>query len=220
MSLILLLNNAGGGGLSLKDGLVGYWKMDTVTSPIPDESGNSNALVLTGGTLQTGQIGSAIDMFGATAKRTGVTGLGGLSSITMGGWFNATSGSSEYFCRFRIGAGVGSYLLRNASGKIVAFFQDATPTNHTVTSTNTVSAVNFIHGMLRYDGATGVLSVFADGTKTDSTIGTGLGVREPDDLEIANTDAWADEWGLWSRALSDAEVEAHRLLGVAGASLY
>ena len=220
-SLLTLLSASGGGdGSTLTDGLVGYWKMDTVSSPIPDESGNSNDLTLTGGSLQTGQIGSAIDMFAATAKRTGVTGLGGLSSLTMGGWFDATSGASEYLSRFRIGAGVGSYLVKNASAKIHAFFQDATPTNHSVTASNITGHTGWTHAMLRYDGATGILSVFANGTETTKSIGAGLGVREPDDVEIANTDAWADEWGIWNRALTDAEIEEHRQLGLAGTSLY
>lgn len=206
----LNLGTSSGGSVALGDSISYYWKMDETSGTRYDSVGS---LDLSSGTLPgyaTGKISNAADLQSAnseyfTFQTAGTDFIFGNADFSLAFWFNIDSVASDVY----IFTGPDINLrLDSASGNLVY-----TMSTGNVTSTATISATTWYHVALVYDSVNDLLKISVNGSafdtssQTDGYNGTGgffyIGVKNSTFYDYS-----IDEFGVWTKALSSAEVSA------------
>lgn len=194
--------------MALTDNILAYWKLDANGSALSlaDSTGNGNTLTNSGGVgLGTGKIGGGAS-FGGGAQYLQSSFAGNLgSNFSISFWFNGTDATAglnqlgQWTDSWVIGSNSSNGLYFISSGNGVFNFPisnafDGSWHFYTVISNNG-------SGSLYVDGATDLI-IHSFGTLTSSTPLT-IGATEGYEN---STFGQVDEVGIWSRALSAAEV--------------
>lgn len=213
--------------MALTDSLVAYWRLDESSGNATDSSGNSRTLTAIGAPgSRAGKLGNARDFVPGSSQRFEIAAasLGsvfvGTASWTMAGWILPDDAAT-----FREIAGQFSGSLRGPMIRFegtgasvrVQWLNDATA-NFQVGSVATLSAGAWYFIAATYDiadsklrfrlNATTTTSSALTGTFSASTVPFALGQRSGTGGSFgAYWDGGIDDFGVWSRALTSAELD-------------
>ena len=203
--------------MSLTTNLVSYWKLDESSGNAVDSVG-SNTLTNTSTTYTTGKINNGADMNGtSSALSAGTSALVPTTSgqaISVSFWINSDTAStaSAYRQTFSFKGGI---LFRYSWGDAGAAYGSAvyrTVSNTYSTPNLSLSASTWYHIVIVYDSTN--LKLYVNGTQSGSDVAVTTDVRyDTGTNHIGCSDSYSDfydgkvdEFGIWSRALSDAEI--------------
>lgn len=203
--------------MALTDQLVSYWRLNESSGNAVDSVG-SNTLVNTGtatysaGKINNGANFTATTMYLGKANPTGLP--SGTAAFSMACWVNFTNFSTaRYFFGFG-GAGAGTRVTIRCDSSTAWFIDD----NGVGTAFPAVSAMStgtWYHVVYTYPGSGNIYTAYLNGT----SIGTANNTRAPNlgttvvslgsnknTSAAENLVGSIDEVGIWSRALTGAEV--------------
>ena len=203
--------------MALADNLVAYYSLDNGT----DATGNGFDLTVTGATLATGKIGDGYEFNAITEKLERASDLGitgGACSVSL--WFNPTVNPVAVDYIFNLGdAGTDVqyiiwYRQSGASYFLEVNRQRQNTSNNVVARSGLLATNTFYHVVLTYDGTT--LRGYYNGSSFGTPLATsGNGAGGANDVITLGKDpnntansfvGVVDEVGVWSRAISAAEV--------------
>jgi len=219
-----------GTGVSITNGLAGYWKCDESNETLAgDSSGNNNNGTLFNGPVWvTGRFGNGLSFDGRNDyvdvgdPASGVLDFDASQSFSYGAWINpgVLDATGRRFISKRNGTGssnVGFDLGVNAAQGLLAEMADGT-TERTTSSLSIPLTVNqWSHAMVVVDRAAGQMRVYLDGVEKANLSLTGLGSLASAtalNLGRATGDSTRsflgvlDEVRIYRRALSAGEIQA------------
>jgi len=219
--------------MALTDNIVAYWKLDETSGNASDASGNGNTIALTGSpTYVAGKINNGLSFgtsnttnYGIVESNLGITG----GSITMNVWVKIltppTSGQLQMLAVHQSGAGshvseVLSYYNNAGTPRIICYRRGEDAFTNSAVYDTDLGTSSYHMLTYSYDGST--IRLYLDGTLVASAASSGNGSSGGhDDFCVGGIWYYAgslqnvylnstitDEVGVWSRALSDAEVSS------------
>jgi hypothetical protein len=186
---------------TLTEGLLAFYKLEDLT----DSSGNGNTLTNNGGvTFSSGKIGDAANFNGNNWLSSN---LGSVSEFTASIWCNVPTIEGNQFLISNWGLGSNSFFIAKSpigsiwGGVNSAFFNwdgSDTPIND-----------QWIHAVFAYNGSN--VKVYIQGQNSNTVSSSGSVSLETLNIARAsgepfNATGQIDAVGIWSRALTDAEV--------------
>lgn len=207
--------------MALTTNLVSYWKLDEASGNAADSVG-SNTLTNNGTTpYVAAKIGNGISVDGSGSKYLSITDAAqtglefGTGAFTISVWIKKAVTGSDMNVVNKIDnatAGNGYSLQVTNSGSKITFGVADTGSN--ASAQGTITDDTNWHHLVGRRTAAGLLAVFVDGVKTEpGTTFTGsvngspaFALGRQADRNINYFNGVIDEAGVWSRALSDAEV--------------
>ncbi len=212
--------------MALTDNIVSYWKLDEASGTRADSVG-SNTLADNNTVLSAaGKINNAADFELANSESLSITnasqsGLGFTGTFSVSFWMYLESAADTNGTAL-LGKSLGTgnqrgYVFMAAPTALYAFFSpDGTdPSQQQATFSTTISATTWYHVVFVYtSGATESLQCYVNGSSvsTDTTFAQSIFSNTADFIIGASPlagsymDGLIDEVGVWSRALSGAEV--------------
>ena len=218
-------------------GMVGWWPGDGNANNLL--VGGNNGTLEGGVTFTSGLVGQAFNLNGTSAdvKISASPGLnvGSGNGFTIDAWVNpatVTPGRPPGMplVEWNNGAGnVGAHfwISIGGSGNLFANIYDTSGAPHVISSSsNLIGAGTFQHVALTYDKTTGVGTLYRNGSivaqqnlgifTPQTSYNLYLGLRPSGDGAGARYNGRLDEVGLFSRALSQAEIRAIHQAGAVG----
>jgi Concanavalin A-like lectin/glucanases superfamily len=201
--------------MALTTNLVGYWKLDESSGNATDSSGNShtltnnNTVTYAAGKINNGAVFNGTTNFLSLANGSSLV-QGG--AMTIAGWAKFTTVGSTW--GFRNDSNCDFYLNPFSSTQAEVRYRNSAGTAFTFTSTSTYDTT-FRHYAITWDGTTAIL--YVNGASNNSVAGGGntfftsttttftIGKNEGSGGFMNGS---TDEVGLWSRALSSAEISS------------
>lgn len=205
--------------MALTDNIVSYWKCDESSGNLADSAGSNTLTNVNTTGFTTGIINNGINLVAASSRyfektSSGAAGLSGMTDLTISFWFkpaaNVTS-EQEFVTVYSSGAGQRSYRFYADNGTL-NFQNSADGTNSSPSLVSqTLSSGTWYYIALTKSGTTATYYVNA------SSLGTGVAAAS----QFSSTDPFRvgtrvaagdfangvlDEIGIWSRALSGAEI--------------
>jgi concanavalin A-like lectin/glucanase superfamily protein/fibronectin type III domain protein len=206
--------------------LVGAWSFDAGSgTTATDSSGRGNNGTLNGATWQTsGRFGGAISFNGAGGNVSvpDNASLDLTNASTLEAWIYPTSAPAfaAVVAKERTGGGL-PYGLESASGVSDAYVN--TGGNATARSSSALPVSSWTHLAQTYDGA--AVRLYVNGALAASTPATGSLLNSTDPLRIGGDQTWGewfagriDEVRIYSRALSQGEIQADMNTSIGGGS--
>ena len=211
--------------MSLLSGIVSYWKMESTA--LLDSAG-PNPLTLGGAaTIVGGKIGNALDGAGGSAYSPTSTGIDFSTSCTFTCWFKGAGINASNFAALVAKGDAGTpanceiYLTWDqTAGGWKCSWGPAAPYTLVLPFTMDMTGTVWVFFCFRYDAAAGKITLSYNDPTVNSISATsvtapthfpGVGLMFSD-LAYSGTlygsPGVLDESGFWSRALSDAEVNA------------
>ncbi len=207
---------------SLNVQIVAYWKLDeTSGTNAEDSTGNGFNLTASDAAVLSsfpGIINSSADFRGGVfhmrnATIPGVVTSGGTFTISM--WVNGTSTADQDFIDNRVDSGVTNFLL-STSGANLNFRDTINNVNNLDAETNVFNG-SWNHLVIAIDGTSGFY-YFNGVSTTNFTLATSNiggsaanfvvgGIRPNGGVGTVDFEGVMDEFGVWNRTLSLAEVE-------------
>jgi hypothetical protein len=206
---------------TLLDSLLAYWKLEEASGNRVDAQ-NSNDLTPTntpGNT--TGKVGNACLLVRASSQRLSIASLAFPTNadFTWGGWFKFTSttGANQVLLGKQITTGSRQTLiyLDTTASRITHYYEAVGGGSHGLQASTfgAPSAGVWYFVMGRWTQSTTTLEISVnDGTKNSLVTGTTPASQNPGQFNIGATfaaallDGAADEVGVWTRKLTDAEI--------------
>ena len=204
-------NNGGGGGgsSSLLTGLLAFYNLSDLT----DASGNGNNLTNSGGvTFSTGKIGNAASYFaGSHLLLENFSGLNGLSSWAATFWVKVSSEIGGFGSHIWIGNPL------NEGSIVLALNIDENPTNNLLRASQlSYGGFDFTYDQWHFWAVScdsGSVSFYKDAQLISTLQGSAAALSGPLSISVGQDLRWgdqppgsADAFGIWSRALTSAEV--------------
>ena len=207
---------------SLNVQIVAYWKLDeTSGTNAEDSTGNGFNLTASDAAVLSsfpGIINSSADFRGGVfhmrnAAIPGVVTSGGTFTISM--WVNGTSTADQYFIDNRVDSGATNFLL-STSGANLNFRDTINNVDNLDAETNVFNG-SWNHLVIAIDGTSGFY-YFNGVSTTNFTLATSNiggsaanfvvgGIRPNGGVGTVDFEGVMDEFGVWNRTLSLAEVE-------------
>lgn len=213
--------------MALTDNLVAYWRLDEASGTRADSSGNARSLTANGSPVsRTGKLGNAADFvpgssqYLSTADATVSGTIVGTSGWTIAGWVYSDDNATRGLCTtFTTVGSSGLQALFHAS-YLVARDVAILWYNNAGSATIAASGASMTSGAwnfwaIKFDPADGKVRV-----RTNATTGTGVTASGTftthGDFALGRDrpaggptyfDGGIDDVGLWSRALSGAELD-------------
>ena len=203
-------------------GLVAWWKAD---GDATDSFSTNNGTPLYGVSYDAGEVGQGFRFVGANNQRVYIPDNPAFqltNSLTIEGWFKINGGWS-LLARGDNRPGLDPYSLSLQPDLTLAFtIEDASNTAVAVRTPNALPTGVWLHLAATLDGTTGTMSIYTNGNLAAqaTTAIRPMGPLNPaydPSVCIGNVagqniaypfDGWADEVGLYSRALSQSELQA------------
>jgi hypothetical protein len=204
------------------DGMVGWWKGDGDGT---DYFSTNNGTPLYGVTFDPGEVGLCFHFDSANNQRVYIPDNPAFqltNSLTIEGWFKLNAGSA-LFVRGDNRPGLDPYGLSLQPDLTAAFFiEDDTGTAVIVQTPAPMPTGVWLHLAATLEDASGTMSIYTNGVlaaQTNTTIRP-MGPLDPTQdpsICIGNVsgkyiafpfDGWADEVALYSRALSQSEIQS------------
>jgi len=208
----------------LTDQLVAYYKLDEASGNAADSVG-SVTLTNTGtATYGAGKINNGVNLARASSQRLNAADPSAfhLSSITLAGWFKLASNPSGSYYTLICKVYGGSWASPYASFYIRLPSLTDIEIGNTFNGSSldavgiTVSALStgvWYHVALTYDAGTGSRRLYLNGSDVGGDTKSGNIQYSTGEFNLGRTgdsgeglDGSLDEWGIWSRALSSAEI--------------
>lgn len=212
--------------MALTDSLVAYYKLDESSGDATDSSGNGYTLTNTNTVgYASALINNGADMgtTNSNKKLNIVNNLGITSgSYSVSGWVklrtDTASGHYTFFEHRNTTTNVAKrigYALNNAGAgpNMCIYFDYSSNVGHLIEYTVTMGTTSWYHCVATYDSASGVNTLYVNGTSRGTVTISNSGSGLTNGFSIGGTvngflfsPAYFDEVGVWSRALSSAEV--------------
>ena len=213
-------------------GMVAWWKGESNTL---DSIGGNNGVFINGAAYQPGEVNTAFSLNGSSSyvlvqSANPSLNVGTGPGMTIEGWINPTTVSREELLSEweRIlgsgsGSDVGALFFIEPTGTLNANIEDTTRNAHTITSApNALTANVWQHVAVTYDTNSGIAALYVNGavvisqsfgsfTPQTSYTNLVIGARTYLGSELAPISVFSggmDEWTIYSRALSQCEIQA------------
>ena len=197
----------GGGGEGLLSGLLAFYNLSDLT----DASGNNRTLTNNGNvSFASGKIGNAAVFDGSNLLTYPQLFMSGASAFSFACYVKCTSSTTYIY-----GEDAGSTLLLISTHDNKATFNFMDGWNP-IQSSSTITDNQWHHLACVYDGASSVAKVYFDGTEESSrnSVAATLPISDAPNFGLGGPPSgWGaklqgsiDAAGLWSRALTSAEV--------------
>ncbi|HEY3181372.1 MAG TPA: LamG-like jellyroll fold domain-containing protein [Gaiellaceae bacterium] len=206
--------------------LVGAWSFDAGSgTTATDSSGKGNNGTLNGATWQTsGRFGGALSFDGAgdNVSVPDSASLDLTNASTLEAWVYPTSAPAYagIVAKERTGGGL-PYGLEAASGLPDGYVN--TGSNATAASSSALPLSSWTHLAQTYDGTT--VRLYVNGALAASTSASGSLLNSSDPLRIGGDQTWGEWFGgridevrIYSRALSQSEIQADMNTAIGGGS--
>lgn len=206
--------------MSLLTNLVSYWKLDELSGTTAEDAHGSNDGTFVGSpTSAAGKINSGLVFDSSDALNCGSdASLDITGALTIAGWIwpQANSGFGSMIDHAQEGSSIENYCLLITAGtsspKIWMQWNNGGWQQHSVDNALTTGA--WQHIAVTYDA--GTVKIYRNGAQIGTT-GTGMAALATNASNVCkiaryqvgsqgNFNGLLDEIGLWSRALSDAEI--------------
>lgn len=215
--------------MALIDNLVSYWKLDESSGTRADAHGSNDLTDVNTVAAATGIINDGADFESTnneslTISDASQVGLDMTDDMSVSLWMKIESfpGSKQlaFWDKYKATANQRSVIFQviGSSQVLECRVWSSTDGNSNSTTTNTLSAGTWYHIVVTYNASTGAIKIYIDGTEASySTSTTGasniaqntenirIGARSYD-TNINPFDGIMDEYGVWNKVLSSAEV--------------
>lgn len=198
--------------MALTDNLVSYWKLDESSGNAADSVGSNTGTNNGTVTYSTGKINNGAVFNGSSQYFTvGTSLLSNYTALTVAGWVKLDVNNTYMRFVSKTDSSTYNQMIRlTNTGKLVAHVHTTTET--TITGSTTLSTGTWYHFAYTYDGSN--INLYLNGS-TDATQVSKTGTL-PTKAQTVNIgresagseyiDGMLDEIGIWSRALSGAEI--------------
>jgi hypothetical protein len=221
-------------------GIVAWYQAENNAN---DQTANHNDGTLTGsGGYNTGEVGQSFDLPNSSptsyvhVPASASLNVGTNTGLTVEGWIWPRDLIYQSVCEWNQGSGsgagpIGTHIEINefstGDGTLYGNVVDTSGVSHNFWTTNgVITTNNFQHVAMTYDHASGLAVLYHNGTPVASTnLGTFppqtsydlfIGVRPAGFFSPHQFHGRIDEWSVYSRALSDCEIQSIYLVGTGG----
>ena len=208
--------------MALTDNLVSYWKLDEASGNAADSVGsntltNRNTTAYAAGKINNGADLEATSDNGFSITDASQSGLDFSDALTFAGWIKLESAPASYYSMIGKRVGTGnqrSYLFYGLNGNLVFDNSSTGSDGSSVSVTATTNTATWYHVAVTKTGTTVkfYLNGSQQGATQTATLSSIYNSTAPFELgwwsdnADADLDGFMDEWGVWSRVLSDAEI--------------
>lgn len=215
--------------MALTDNIVSYYKLDESSGNAADSVGSNTLVNINTATYAAEKINNGAVFVAASAQALAIadasqSGLDLATNLTLAGWVKfATTPSSGNLVQIvsKDKGGVTRsfhFALDNPAGTLQLKFQEFVATDTAVAVNWTPSTDTLYHVAVTRNSTTGATNFYVNGSQqgTTQTGETGtianttaafvLGARDAGSPYIQCLNGALDEWGIWSRELSGAEI--------------
>jgi hypothetical protein len=202
------------------DGCVGWWKMNEFIGSTTINQINGISSVISGGTFATGKYGNCLDFNGTNSQvyiaNGSLLNAGSTNALTLSIWVNRAStagGASTYTGLIGRDGNYSKWGLIQENSFVINFSVTNMPNTRVgLTTSTTIPAGSWTHVAGTYDGSTGSMIIYFNGSNVKERLNTGSLYDEMKTIRIAGNSTnlsfkgKLDEALIYNRALTPSEI--------------